>query len=208
MRTNVLEATARRRLCGVLNAHGPPRLISNVAARTSSMRFLSLAVLVMLVASGCATRSRDAVIDRVARALERSQVQGLAKHEYRTFPSQLCVCILLPSNAPPSRVASAALQLSFLDSYGSIKVLRVRKVRVLSPEYERAFPGSDPMFTAVLMDTAVGRRVVLLRYLVLDDIGCWEHWTVDPDRLFNEVAGSSEGQHPRFSNPWAARHFA
>src|ERR1035438_6283733 len=95
------------------------------------MRFLSIAVLVMLVASGCATRSRDDVIDRVARALERSQVQGLARHEYRTFPSQLCECILLPSNALPSQVASKALQVNPLCSYGSTKVLRVRKVRIL-----------------------------------------------------------------------------
>jgi hypothetical protein len=161
------------------------------------MRFLSITILVLLVANGCATQSRDDVIDRVARALERSQVQGLSRHEYRTFPSQICACILLPSNAPPAQVAIEALKTDpahLLRSlaeghpfgYGSTRVLRVRKVRIQSPQYERAFPGSDPLFTAVLMDTSVGRVVVLLQYKVLDGTGSWEHWTIDPDRMLNQ----------------------
>jgi hypothetical protein len=166
------------------------------------MRIESISILVMLVGSGCVTQSRDDIIEQVARGLEKIQVQGLTRHEHRIFPSQLCVCLLLPSNTPPAHVASEALKMNPLCSYGSTKVLRVRKVRISSPEYEMVFPDSyEPVFTAVLMDTAVGRRVVLLQYIVPSDrylipetgAGYWEHWTIDPDGLINEITGTDAG---------------
>ncbi len=176
------------------------------------MRAALVAIVVMLTASGCATQSRGHVIEQVARDLEKSQVQGLERHEHRIFPSQLSVCIFLPSNTPPAQVAKEALKAN-LSLYGFTKVLRVCRVRILSPEYEEAFPESyNPIFTAVLMDTAVGRRVVLLQYhdghtLFPGVSGCWEHWTIDPDRLLNEVTGAKAGGSASLPTRtlWAAR---
>ena len=167
------------------------------------MRFESIAILGMLIASGCATQSHDDVIERVARSVERSQVEGLATHQRHIFPDWgIQMGSLLPSSAPPAQVAREALKTdpeqnlrSLVEGhpvgYGSTKVLRVRKIRVLSPEYDRTWPGSDPLFTAVLMDTSIGRVVVLLQYKVLGGTGYWAHWTIDADRLLNEPPGAN-----------------
>lgn len=138
----------------------------------------------------------------VARALETSQTQDIAQHKYRIFPSGIFVEILLPSNAPPVQVALEGLKLapehlirSLAESDplkdGSPRVLRVRKVRIQSPEYESAFPDSDPLFTAVLMDTSIGQVLELLQYETLetqDRPGFWKHWTIYPNRLLNQVS--------------------
>ena len=167
------------------------------------MRFESIVILVVLIAGGCATQSHDDVIERVARSVEMSQVEGLATHQRHIFPDWgIQMGSSLPPNAPPAQVAREALKndpehnlRSLVEGhpvgYGSTKVLRVRRIRILSPEYERAWPGSDPFFTAVLMDTSIGRVVVLLQYKVLDGTAYWAHWTIDPDGLLNEPPGAN-----------------
>lgn len=158
-------------------------------------------------------KSRRCYRARVARSLGRSQVEGLAAHRRGIFPDWgIQLSILLPSNAPPAQVAREALKAdveqelrSLVEGhavgYDSTKVLRVRKIRISSPEYERAWPGSDPCFTAVLMDTSNGRVVVLLQYVVLDGAGYWWHWTIHPDRF--RSTRSLELTAARWSATWA-----
>ena len=75
------------------------------------MRFQSIAILVVLIASGCVTQSRDDVFERVATVLERSQVEGLATHKGHIFPDWgLQMGSLLPPDAPAAQMAREALK--------------------------------------------------------------------------------------------------
>jgi hypothetical protein len=167
-----------------------------------NFRFALYTVSVAVLLNACASQQGAHTIDQVAKALERSQVEGLADHSRRIFPSTLQVLIFLPSNAPPAQVAKRALEQDFLSAYGASEVVAVRKVRIQTQEYVKAFDDAyNPVFTAVLLKTALGPRVVLLQFHSQGDLdwellfrggdGYWCHWIIDPDHLLNKHLQSS-----------------
>ncbi len=148
---------------------------------------------------GCATSRPHDEIAQVVSALERMEVDAVAKNRYEEFPYGSCMGIVMPSNAPPKEVAGQAL--------GCIKfaVVEVRRViirppprldTIVEPEH---LPGllaqpAHTNLTAVLVTTTVGKRVVLLKFVSLPigsssvryPGGFWVHKTYDPDRVLNQ----------------------
>ena len=154
------------------------------------MRFVPLAILLVLSLDGCATDRANDVVDRVAQALAKDQADAAAKGYYRMFPYPLNIDVFLPSNAPPAEVAKEALKQDDWFAYASTNftVLTIRKVRICG--YQELEKVADPFYTAVLVNTALGQRVVLLQFHDAGDSfpmrGFWMHKTYDPDRLLNK----------------------
>jgi hypothetical protein len=130
------------------------------------MKVWLLIALTTLALSGCGQRDP---IDRVVQ-------EESANHYFRSGPVEL---IRLPPDAMPEQLARMAAKQD-LHAPGSVtKVLETRKVEIMPKGTPKNMIDQKYIdyctFTAVLVDTDSGRRVVLLQYRHLDTntVGWW-----------------------------------
>ncbi|MCX6929290.1 MAG: hypothetical protein NT154_39630 [Verrucomicrobia bacterium] len=201
----IAPANAGRAFPSQPEAIGPAWLHSALSFEAFSMNCAPLAISLVLLLCGCTTPRSPDVIARVVADLDRIHADAVANgHNDREFPFCLNVGILLPSNAPPREVASEALRqedwLGYLrreDWLGytstNFTVLRVRKVRIWLPQdLEKVV---DPVFIAVLANTPLGQRVVLMQFQAAPYFsqvaGFWVCGTFDPKMLLNKPPGAN-----------------
>jgi hypothetical protein len=112
--------------------------------KTSSLSFLMIVLL-----AGCTPANP---IDRV--------VQKESSNQY--FPSGMSALINLPATASPAQVASSALG----ESLTNITIMKIRPVRIVYKDMKDVAKEQPDLFnyTAVLVDTKSGQKVVLLQY--------------------------------------------
>jgi hypothetical protein len=120
------------------------------------MRALCFIVMIALVHLGCSRRDPfDKVMDYVS-------------HE--SVPSYMFVPVQLPATASPEQLISALTvrgEFGHLNIYsGSIKILQTRSVHTTPPMSKN--------YTAVLLDTNLGQKMVLLQPQTFN--GTWHGW--------------------------------
>ena len=151
--TIVLEATAGRGYCGVLDALAPPRLITSVKQRTAVTRVTTILVLA-LVLTGCGKAYNNptaAPTDPITRFVAGySNIQG---------------SIIWSSVGAPAKI-SAEEALALLTINGgrmpTITNLTLLKMRALRPE-EPLLARRLTNCVAALVETEIGQKIILLR---------------------------------------------
>lgn len=122
-----------------------------------------LAVLLVTSVIGCAPDP----IDRLAARLSSDP----------SVPSGMFRPILLPATAPPEKVVAAVFdQAPFKGRVTRHKILKVRRVRIAYGQPHKA-PPERCNYTAVLTDTNLGRKIVLLQSTQV--AGGWWHREYD-----------------------------
>jgi hypothetical protein len=120
------------------------------------MRAISFIVMMVLVLLGC------------SRSDPFNRVMDYVSHE--SVPSYMFVPVQLPATASPEQLISALIvrgEFGRLNIYsGSIKILQTRAVHTVPPMLES--------YTAVLLDTNLGQKIVLLQPQSFD--GKWHGW--------------------------------
>lgn len=175
---------------------------------------LVLALTSILVLLGaCATRRGIDTIEQVAQALAQTQADAAtAGHSRAGFNSGLSVTgVFLPSNAPPSEVARESIKEDDWFAYAptNVSVVAVRRVRICGTRQLESVAGLvyDPIYTAVLLNTSFGQRVVILQFFKLPTTtGAWMHWTFDPKKLLNQARQPTpQARAVAHPAPWARR---
>ena len=78
-----------------------------------------------------------------------------------TFPNGPWAPISLPSTAEPSSLASAALAADNWGRATDFRILRTRNIRIVCEGKEEVV---DPNYTAILVATKSGQKIVLLQF--------------------------------------------
>ncbi len=167
-----------------------------------------LSLPLLLFFGGCATPRPDTAINKVVQALERYEVEALAQDRYEEFPYGFAQGVILPSNAPPQQVVAEAIEQDGWTTNG-ITVVATRMVHIRAPRgLDRLLDPADlpalldrrarTAFTAVLLKTPVGERVVIMEFSppasgssAPFNVGGWFHKTYDPERVLNHPAAGN-----------------
>jgi hypothetical protein len=132
-------------------------------------------------------------------SLDRLIVQW-SNEDASMFKSGLFAVIQMPSNAPIVEVAQQALQKNDQLAATNPTVVRVCHVRISHGEEAHPdwYPGFDPNYTAVLLRTPLGERIVILQFLPVEDIrdqpGYWWNRVYNPRQVFNPQGGANGRQ--------------
>lgn len=150
------------------------------------MRVAFWSALLALEMIGCAApNSMDRVIDK------------LSNENALMFKGGLFSWIPMPSDAPPTKVAEQALKNDDRFAATNCTAVRVRQVRISRGEeaHSEWYPGFDPNYSAVLFQTALGERIVILQFVRVesphDRPGFWWSRVYDPKQLFNDPPGAN-----------------